>query len=663
MFWGWRMKRGFAEPRLTDEELARLRELGRLCRGDILTMTHLAGSGHPGGSMSSLEILLVVYSRAKVDPKDPWREDRDRIVISHGHISPAAYSVLGRLGFFPIEDAVATFRLGGSPFEGHVTTKVPGIEWCTGNLGQGLSAGCGFALAAKIKGLDYHTFVLMSDGEQTKGQVAEARRFAIKYGLKDLTVLIDYNRLQISGRIDEIMPQRIKEGYLADGWEVLEVDGHDPQEIYRAIREAMAKDRPVAILCHTVMGKGVSFMEDNNEYHGRALTPEEYRRAMEELGLEVDLEALKERRSKGIYPRFQIPKRPYPEVDPGSPRTYSPGEKVGNRKAWGRALMDLAELNIPRGVPISALDCDLAGSVRVEEFGRRFPAYFIEGGVQEHNTATVAGVLSREGIVTFFADFGVFGIDEVYNQQRLNDINQTNLKVIATHTGLDVGQDGDTHQCIDYLGVVRNLFGFKVIVPADPNQADRVIRWVAQREGNFVVTMGREAEPVIPDEEGKPFFGPDYAFQYGKGDLLRKGTKGALITMGTVAHRAVRVWEILRAEGIDIMVVNISCPFDLDRELLALAASTGLIITYEDHHVETGLGAEVAKFLAEGGFSVGFRRLGVRRYGLSGTPEELYRLEGLDEASVVKVIKEEVARCRTTRRFTAESFLTSSPSI
>ncbi len=651
------------EEKLSEEEVRELQEIAKEARGDILTMTWLAGSGHPGGSMSSLEMVLLVYAKANVDPSSPFKEDRDRIVISHGHISPAVYAVLGRLGFFDVEQAVATFRLAGSPFEGHVTSKVPGVEWSTGNLGQGLSAGCGFALAAKIKGMSYHTFVLMSDGEQTKGQVAEARRFAVKYGLKDLTVLIDYNKLQISGPIQEIMPQRIKEDYLADGWEVLEVDGHDLQALYQAIREAMKKEVPVAILAHTTMGKGVSFMEDRNEYHGRALNDQEYEAAMRELGLRRDIERLKALRDKRDYPFFSPPRRVLPKVEVGEPRTYAPKEKVGNRKAWGRVLLDLAELNIPRGIPIVALDCDLASSVRVEDFGKLYPDYFVEGGVQEHNTATVAGVLSKEGIVTFFADFGVFGIDEVYNQQRLNDINQTNLKVIATHVGLDVGQDGHTHHCIDYLGVVRNLFGFKVIVPADPNQADRVIRWVANQEGNFVITMGREAEPVIEDEEGRPFFGHDYKFQYGKGDLLRKGTKGALITMGPLAHRAVKVWQMLRQEGYDLLVVNISCPFDLDQDLLAFAASTGLVVTYEDHHVETGLGAEVAKFLAESGLSPRFRRLGVTSYGLSGTPEELYKSQGLDEVSVYKVLKEELRRCRTSNRFTEGSFQILSPNI
>ena len=659
MFLREKMKRGFEEPELSREELEELKALLHLCRGDILTMTFLAGSGHPGGSLSSLEMVLLVYGKARISPEDPWNEDRDRIVVSHGHISPAVYSVLGRLGFLPIEEALSTFRLAGSPYEGHVNSQLPGIEWSTGNLGQGLAAGCGFALAGKIKGKKYHTFVLMSDGEQTKGPVSEARRFAIKYGLKDLTVIIDYNRLQISGKIDEVMPQRIRENYEADAWEVIEVDGHDLQELYKALRKAIFDEKPTAIIAHTVMGKGISFMENNNAYHGRALTPQEYEMAMKELGLEVDLNRLRELRKRGFYTKFERPPVRLPKLDTGTPKAYSPGEKVGNRKAWGRVLLELAELNIPRGIPIVALDCDLQGSVMVEEFGKRFPSYLIEGGVQEHSTAIIAGVLSREGIITFFADFGVFNIDEVYNQQRLNDINRTNLKVIATHTGLDVGQDGNTHHCIDYLGLMRNLFGFKVIVSADPNHTDRIIRWVAQREGNFLITMGREPEPVIEDEEGRPFFGQDYVFCYGKGDLLRKGTKGALISMGTLLNRAVKVADLLRKEGLDLMVINISCPFDLDKELLNLAASTGLIITYEDHHVETGLGAEVAKFLAENGYSVRFRRLGIRGYGLSGIPEELYRHQGLDEDSLIKVIREEVKGCNS-KRFTTESFLISS---
>jgi len=189
----------FCVERLDETALKRLNELGRLARGDILKMTTLAGSGHPGGSMSSIDFYLILYSvpiSTRQSSSDP---NRDRIVISHGHTSPGVYAALGRTGFFPIEAAIVNFRKGGTAFEGHVEKKIPGVEWNTGNLGQGLSAGCGLALGAKILKKDFHVFVTMGCGEQQKGQISEARRFALKYGLDNLTVIIDYNSRQISG--------------------------------------------------------------------------------------------------------------------------------------------------------------------------------------------------------------------------------------------------------------------------------------------------------------------------------------------------------------------------------------------------------------------------------------------------------------------------------
>ena len=187
----------FEAERLDQESLKKLSELARRSRGDILKMTTLAASGHPGGSMSSIDFYLVLYSYANVHPQSSSDPNRDRIVISHGHTSPGVYAALGRLGFFPLDAGLATFRKAGSPFEGHVEKEIPGVEWNTGNLGQGLSAGCGFALGAKMLKKDLHVFVTMGCGEQQKGQISEARRFAIKYGLSDLTVIVDFNCRQI----------------------------------------------------------------------------------------------------------------------------------------------------------------------------------------------------------------------------------------------------------------------------------------------------------------------------------------------------------------------------------------------------------------------------------------------------------------------------------
>jgi transketolase len=637
----------FDPEQLDEGSLKRLSDLARLARGDILKMTTLAGSGHPGGSMSSIDFYLVLYSYANVHPQSPSDPNRDRIVISHGHTSPGVYSALGRIGFFPAEAAIATFRKAASPFEGHVERGIPGVEWNTGNLGQGLSAGCGFALGSKILKRGFHVFVAMGCGEQQKGQISEARRFAIKYGLDNLTVMIDYNCRQISGVTQEIMPQNISKNFESDGWKVMEVDGHRFQEIYAALREATLSKRSTLVIAHTTMGKGVSFMEGKEEFHGRALTLEEYKKAIQELGVQDDLDRYRQIREKETLP-FLGRKYPVeiPPIQTGNSRNYEKDQKSDNRSAFGTALIDIAKANVREGfpLPVAVFDCDLASSVKTAGFAKQFPNHFFQGGIQEHNTATVAGAISTLGLISFFADFGVFGVDETYNQHRLNDINETNLKLVCTHDGLDVGEDGKTHQCIDYVGVMQNLFGYKMIVPADPNQTDRVIRYVAKTHGNFLVAMGRSPIPIILTEEGTPLFGSPYQFQYGHADLIRNGKDAAIITTGGMVYRAVQAWQILKEKGIQAKILNISCLSDLDAEAILKAAETGIVVTYEDHHVQTGLGSLIANFLAGHSLGIRFRKLGIKQYGSSGKPDDLYRIQRLDVESLVQTVVEAIGK-------------------
>ncbi len=636
------MSWGFDSEKLSEEKIAKLKELAKLARGDILKMTTLAKSGHPGGSMSSIDIYLVLYSCANVDPAHPYWNERDRIVISHGHTSPGVYAALARLGFFEVDSAITGFRKAGTIFEGHVERGIPGVEWSSGNLGQGLSAGCGFALASKLLHRNYQVFVVMSDGEQTKGQVGEARRFAKKYSLNNLTVIIDYNRLQLSGPLNEIMPQNIKENYVADGWEILEVDGHDYQQIYQAIQTSVKNTQsPTAIMAKTLMGKGVSFMENKFEFHGMPLTSDQCASALSELGLENDMERSLHLRNK-IREKKPQKKRPSEKIkiDSGQPRSYGSDEITDNRSAFGQALKDLGELNSdrPGRSPLSVLDCDLVGSVKTQKFAKDYPDHFFQAGIQEHNTATVAGALSTQGVLTFFADFGVFGVDETYNQHRLNDLNQTNLKLVCTHNGIDVGQDGKTHQCIDYVGIINNLYGYKIIIPADPNQTDRVIRYIASQPGNFFIGVGRSKFPVILRENGSPFFAGDYQFRYGKAEVIREGGQAAIITTGSMVHRAVQAWEILKKRGCQARIINVSCLSNLDESILTEAAGTGTVVTYEDHNVNTGLGSLVANFLAENSLAPRFRKLGIISYGGSGLPENLFKMQGLDIESLVETV-------------------------
>ncbi|MCK9265387.1 transketolase [bacterium] len=631
------MKR-FKNERLTDVEISKLNELSRLCAGDILTMTTLSNSGHPGGSMSSLDIFLTVFSYANISPDRVDDPCRDKIVVSHGHTSPGVYSALGRLGFFDIDMAVATFRLSGSIFEGHVVRKVPGVEWGTGNLGQGLSAICGFALGDRVHNRDTHTFALMSDGEHTKGQISEARRFAVKYGLNNITVIVDYNNIQISGKTDVVMPCQIAENYKSDGWEVLEADGHDFQDLYTSVKKSLDIPKPVCIIANTVLGKNVSFMEHKYQYHGKTLDEETYKQAMSELGLTPTLDKYKElRNKKWEYPEMKFSYNP--ALEEGTPVVYKADEKNDNRSAYGKALLDVAKANVNNtNYPITVFDCDLATSVKTDLFEKEFPERFFQVGVQEHHTATMAGAISVDNVISFFSDFGVFGVDETFNQARLNDQNGTNLKLVCTHIGLDVGEDGKTHQCINYVGLLRNLYGFKIVIPADPNQTDRVIRNISGQPGNWFVGMGRSKVSTVTKGDGAIYFDEKYKFEYGKADILKEGAKGYIITMGCMVPRALEAAKILSEKGVDIGVINMSCPLVVDKEVIDKAISSGLILTMEDHHIDTGLGATVASYLLEKKYTGTFKKLGVKEYGSSGAPDYLFKKEGMDPNSVSELI-------------------------
>ncbi len=620
-----------------------LKEFCRNARGDILRMTTLAGSGHPGGSMSSLEIFALLWSQANVDPKDPLKVGRDRIIVSHGHTSPGVYATLGRLEFFDLKRAVATFRKAGSPFEGHIERSIPGIELTTGNLGQGVSAGAGMALADRTRGIRNHVWIITGDGEHQKGQIAEARRFIRKYGPNNITVIVDCNGLQISGRTDRVMYTDIAAEYRADGWDVTEVDGHSLSALYRALRPEETHRAPRLVMAMTVMGKGVSFMENDAQYHGKALSPDQAASALNELGLTNDLDELAVLR-KDIWRGkgdFNL-RLPYEILDSeGTPIIYDTDHKGDNRGAFGAALMDLAKMNTDN-LPM-VFDCDLAESVKTKQFGNEYPDHFFQSGIMEHNTATAAGAASIAGKVVFWSDFGVFAADETFNQHRLNDINMTNLKVVATHCGLDVGMDGKTHHCINYISLMGTLYHCNTVIPADPNQTDRVIRYAATHPGNFFIAMGRSKLPIITKENGEPFFGKKYRFVYGLHDQIREGSDVAIVAMGNMVHRAMKTREILFDSGISTAVFAVSCPHCIGPRLLDELSCYQFILTLEDHDRDTGMGSKMAIAITCFRRSFNLRRKGITQYGGSGNPEDLYRIAGLLPEQVAKYILAEIS--------------------
>jgi transketolase len=306
------------------------------------------------------------------------------------------------------------------------------------------------------------------------------------------------------------------------------------------------------------------------------------------------------------------------------------------RSAYGAVMQQLAERNNGDRVRVAAFSADLEGSVKLNGFHAESPAAFLEGGIQEHNSATASGRLSREGYSVFFSTFGIFGVTEVFNQQRLNGFNGANVKLVCTHCGTDVGEDGPTHQVVDYAGLLRSTFDWDVFVPADPNQCDRIVRAVADRPGCQFVGMGRSKLPVLSRADGSgPFYDGSVGFEPGRADVLRDGDDGAILAVGVAVHHAVAAHDaILERTGRRVRVLNLASIRPIDRDAVIAAAGTGFVLTVEDHHPDTGLGGVVALTLADAGVACRLERAGIDRWPGSGVPEDIHRAFRIDAAGI-----------------------------
>ena len=617
---------------LSPEQLSALQEAARRARVSALTMVTAAKSGHPGGAFSSMEMFLSVYGFADLTPQNCSTTKRDYVVVSHGHTSAGVYAALAEWGFIDREEAMAHFRDLGSAFQGHVEREVPGIDWGTGNLGQGLSAGAGFALAQRALGHNGRVFVLMGDGGQTKGQLAEARRSAVKEGLTGLVALIDWNDIQLSGKRLDIMPCNIKDLWEADGWEAVEVDGHSFTALHDALKAAGTKGKPTVLLCKTVMGKDGGIMEGIPDYHGKPPAVADYNAIVEALGESPDTltKAQERRKTPPTYTGREIGYPEAPVLETGKPFDYEGKKCMDNRGAFGKALADVGKLNYKQSgkTPILVFDCDLAPSVMTGAFRKECPDWYVQSGIQEHNVATMSGTASIAGVVSLWAEFGVFGIDEVYNQQRLNDINRAGNKTVLTHVGLDVGEDGKTHQCIDYVGLLNNTFGWKLVVPADPNQTDRATRWMLKTPGDICMAVGRSKI------DGLAQFAGSYEFVYGEAVKLREGKKGSIFALGYMAQLALQAAE---AHNLDVNVYAVSSPLAPDMKALKEAAALGPILTVEDHNVNTGMGAIMLLEAVRQGIALPkVKTLGVTHYGASATSDKVREEMGLSPEAIAK---------------------------
>lgn len=638
---------------LSDEHVRLLRCIAMRCRRSIIEMTARAQSGHPGGSLSVIDYLTLLYTFVISQRNEP-------VVVSNGHVSPAVYSILAELGVIPKDRVIALFRKPQDVYEGHVNRKVRGVHYSTGPLGVGGSVGAAFALGNKLKHVSESVYVLMGDGEQQEGQAYEMMNFASKYALSNLVVFIDYNRLQLSASLDEVMPIHIAGHYRAAGWEVLEVDGHDFQDMWNALSRAKAmqmeadasgEGKPVCIIATTVMGKGVSYMEEaansgKASWHGNTPSRELADKALAELILSPEedvlvdsfLNANREAIAQRIHgPEFFERGSALAGFQTGTPKEYTATDKTDCRSAYGNALTDLAALN----PLLVAMTADLAGSVKTDGVQKAFPERHIECGISEQHMVSAAGGLSLRGFVPFCSTFGAFMSSRAKDQARVNDINETNVKMVATHCGISVGEDGPTHQAIDDIGSFLGFFHTSILEPADPNQCDRMIRAIASTYGNFYVRMGRAKVPVLTREkDGTPFFGGDYQFKIGKVDVLRGGNDATIVASGPMVAKALDARELLKGKiDVEVLVVSSYMPFD-DAALKKSAKKTGRIVTLEDHNPITGLGSIVTQSLERSGLSnVTVAHMGVTSYQLSGTADDLYAEAGLTPKDIAKTIE------------------------
>jgi transketolase len=624
------------EP-LKAEHIAFLKILSKSCRNAIVAMTANAQSGHPGGSCSVIDYLATLYAFIISQTGEP-------VVVSNGHVSPAVYSILAEMGYIPRDKVIRGFRKSGSVYEGHITRHVPGIWYGTGPLGIGVSVATGFAKAEKLNGKNRRVFGLLGDGESDEGQVYEMTHFANKYKLDNLTLFMDYNQVQLTDSTAKIMPIDPKATFEASHWNVIPIDGHDYHAIWKAIGQSYGSKKPTLILGNTIMGKGVSFMEPDglahkSTWHGvapkkevadKALAGELKIPATEQSELDAFRKLVKWKPAKPSHTESLALMK---QVKIGKPNILPAGTNMDCRTSYGKALLDLAKLN----KNVLAMTADVMGSVKTEYVAEALPERHLDVGIAEQHMISCAGALSLAGFVPFASTFGVFTTSRAKDQARVNDINRTNVKMVATHCGLSVGEDGPTHQAIDDLGSFNGFFNTMILEPADANQTDPIIRFIASHYGNFYVRMGRHKFKVILKENGAPFYDEKYKFEYGKADHVRTGNRVTVVAAGSMAPIAVAVADKLKGK-VDLLIMSSFSAIDR-KALAASLKKTGKLVTIEDHNPYSGWASQLNNMIAEEGLKAKIKNLAVREYQLSGTSDELYDAAGIGEKDLEKACR------------------------
>ena len=617
-----------ASSSVSPDILTALQNKATQLRIESVRATTEAGSGHPSSCCSAADIVAALFfSVMRYDPKNPKAPNSDRFVLSKGHAAPLLYAAWAEAGLFPKSDLLK-LRTLSSDLEGHPTPRLSFVDMATGSLGQGLPVGVGLALNAKsIDKTSYRTYVLMGDGESVEGSVWEAIEVARHHRLDNLCAIVDINRL---GQSDPTMLQHDMEAYRSRwagfGWHAIVVDGHSLPALLTAFDEASrTTGKPTVLLAKTFKGRGISVMEDHPEWHGKPLKKgEEAEKAIAELTAQLMPSQL----------QIQIQKpsaAPSTQASIGSlpASPYKLGDSVATREAFGATLAALGDVN----PLIVGLDADVKNSTYTDKFGKKFPDRFFENFIAEQNMLGAAAGLAACGKIPFVATFAAF-FTRAYDFIRMAAISQANIKLVGTHVGVSIGEDGPSQMGLEDIAMMAAQPGVVVLYPSDATCTYRLVEIAAAHKGMVYLRAGRPKAQVI--------YGPEERFQIGGSKVLRQSASDVLtiVAAGVTLFEALKAYDQLKAAGTFVRVIDLYSIAPIDRTTLidSARATQGRILTVEDHYAHGGLGDAVLSAVGPEGLKV--HKLAVRVIPHSGKPDELVDHFGIGARSIVEATKQ-----------------------
>jgi len=621
-----------AEYHCPDQKtLQQLRDIANRLRIDSIESTNASKSGHPTSCCSIAEIMSVLFFHTmKYKVSEPRDVSSDRFVLSKGHAAPILYAAWAEAGLFPRSDLL-NLRKIDNDLEGHPTPRLNFIDVATGSLGQGLSCACGMAYTGKyFDKASYRTFCLVGDGESAEGSVWEAANFASFYKLDNLVAIVDVNRL---GQSDPTLLQHDMESYRkrwdAFGWNAFVVDGHDVEALCRHFYEAeQVKDKPSVLICKTLKGKGIPGIENEMNWHGKALGDKA------KSAIEAIESAMQDKNGPYKVARPEVTddaKHFAPEtVALSEPPSYKIGEKVATRNAYGTALAKLGN-NSKR---VIALDGDTKNSTFAITFQKSHPDRFIECYIAEQNLIGVGiGCSTRGRTIPFISGFACF-LSRGFDQIRMGAISMTQVKFCGSHCGVSIGEDGPSQMALEDLGMFRSIPGCVVFYPSDGVSCERAVELAANHPNMVYIRSSRPATPVLYEK--------DEVFEIGKSKIIRQSENDTALVIGAgvTLHEAIKAADTLKAEGTHIRVMDIFCLKPIDQAALIANAKAcgGKVVTVEDHYPAGGLGEAVAAALS-GEKDIAVQHLCVRALPRSGPSAELMDMFGISANHIVKAVK------------------------